>query len=227
MAAVAQDLTIELVAEKTLHAPELLVVTGDTEIGEHQRGERQQPVVARRRVMPGRGEMLDLQPEAVGRYLVGSWRRAFEDEAGVGDPGHNAARDDGVLIGTRKCRSAAGEPIGDELAGHAMGCIAVCRAQITQPAKAVEFARPRRRRRHQRKRRVPVEVDNGAAETELPGSQLLEQARIGGAQILRDDKQLVGDGGTGKPSEHRGPHRPAHRAPSSARGGEAQQVQTL
>lgn len=86
VAAVAQDLALELVAEEALHAPQLPIVAGNAKVGEHERGQGKEAIIARGRIPPGCRKELDLLAEAVRRRLVGAGGYAFEDKASMTDP---------------------------------------------------------------------------------------------------------------------------------------------
>ncbi len=106
-------------------------------------------------------------------------------------PGDDAARNDCRLDGGPRKTPIARDPVRDQLARGELCLVDRSKAEMAQPAEAVQLARPRCRRRWQGKGGMPSETGDSAGQTEVAGSQLVEKARIRRAQILRHDHQLV------------------------------------
>ena len=98
-------------------------MAGDAEIAVAQCDQRDQPRMAVRRVAPGGGQRDDLIGQAVGDAVVGLLLDALEQQLGIEDPRHDAARDDCGLGGDRMARVAVVDPVPHQAERRRLGAL--------------------------------------------------------------------------------------------------------
>ena len=168
-------------------------MAGDRQVGERQRDEREQARIAVGRVAPGGRQQRQLAAEARRDGLVGRDIGAVEQQDRVRDPRDQPARGDRRLGADARSRRRSEWP-------------------IRPPDGAPSRAPPRRlaapRLRSQPKPcssrsqagigrldvegRAAAQKGDRAGKPELAVLDLAPEARVGGAQVLRHDQQLVG-----------------------------------
>jgi len=79
----------------------------------------------------------------------------------------------------------------------------VHRIEVTQPRESVQRPRPSFAGRNEIEGRHVVGERDGSREAELSALDLVPEARVGGAQVLRHDEKLLGGGGAELPAEGR------------------------
>ena len=84
--------------------------------------------------------------------------------------------------------------------------------EMAQPAEAVQLARPGGARRLDGERRAAAQMAMLPASPNWPSSISSPEARVGRAQILRHDEQLIDRGVAGTPSGRSGPASALHRS---------------
>ena len=89
---------------------------------------------------------------------------------------------------------------------------------MAQPAKAVQRALPGVARRPHGEGRLPIEDRQRAGKTELIDLDFVPKTGVARAQVLRDDEQLIGDGGTVTPAQKPRIKRAGDNAAPSALG---------
>jgi hypothetical protein len=224
--AIGQDLQLELLGQDTLHAGEVALVSGDAEIGERQCRQRQQARIARRRVAPRRGQAPQLQIEAIGDgvedFLIGG----VEQHRGVAYP-----RDEppprNRRLGCRPARAeVAGSPFHHELAGEVTRIVPLHGVEVAQPAETVQRARPGRRRRAYIEGGLRMQRGDRTGEPDLAVAQLLPEARVGGAQVLRHDQELVAAAAE-RPAQNRNVENTRDQTPPGPVRGQPEDAQPL
>src|SRR4029079_9488927 len=98
----------------------------------------------------------------------------MEQQRRVRQPGQYTAADDLGLPAHARQSMAALDPIGGKLAGGPP----ICAVQMTQPAEALQLARPSGARGSYRERRPAAEVHDGAREPETAGTDLVGEAGV-------------------------------------------------
>jgi hypothetical protein len=69
---------------------------------------------------------------------------------------------------------------------------------MSEPAEAIQLARPAGRRRRDLERRLGVDLGQPSGQSEMTVVKLGGEARVGGSEFLRRQQKLLGTGARGR-----------------------------
>ncbi len=222
VAAVGQDLALELVAEPLGGAADVTLLARHAErrVGQRDRGLKARHAVARlrRRV----AQVADLAGEAAQEAAIEPHRPNSSSTSGAWlsqEMMRRATTSGRQATGSRELQR---DPLVDQRARIGAGDARFGGAQVPQPAEAEQRGRPFLGRRRHLERRAGVADHHLAGEHEPPGVDLGRARGVGGAQILRRNEQAVGLAERERPLHQRmgehAPHEPTKQAARQEHG---------
>ena len=119
VAAVGEDLALQLRHQQLLRLRQLAIVAGDAQVGVDEADQGEQTRIAVGRIAPGGGEIGDLLGQAAHDGGVGAWARRHRAAGPACDSQERTRRP--TTSGSHACSSrplAAPDPFADELRGH-------------------------------------------------------------------------------------------------------------
>jgi hypothetical protein len=147
VAAVSQDLALQLPNEVLLGDAEPALVARDAQARLHQSDQRHEPRAPVRRVAPGSGEIAGLVLQAQHDRRIASPVRPIEQESRVRQPGDHPPAYDIRRPGVRTVAARAGKPLPHQALRQRLVLRRAGRRKVAQPAEAVEFPCPAGARR--------------------------------------------------------------------------------
>ena len=137
--------------------------------------------------------MNQLIAQAVGDAVVGGLINVLEQQRCVGDPRNQAASGDQRFPSHARATAVSTNPVENQSDRVIARRVLVCSPQVTQPAKPMQLALPGWAGRLQIEGRSITDEGCRPAKPEMAILDLTGKAWIGGAKLLRDDQQLIGN----------------------------------
>ena len=191
MAAVDQDLPLQLLGERLVVGGGRALLLGSAQARQVQRRQRRQPRHPIRRVLVVAAEIADLLGQARHHRVVERPVRAIQHDRGVGEPGDDAPGHDLRPPGEGGDAAVEGDPVAHQGAGVLARDLVAGGSQMPEPAEAVQRAFPLARRRPDAEGRFGAGERDGAGQPEMPVIDLAREARVRGPEVLRHDQELM------------------------------------
>ena len=203
VAAVRQDLPLQLLHQPPAHRLEHAGLAGDAQRRIGQRGHGLQPRQPVARARKRAAQITDLAREVANEAPIECGLGFLQHQRRLRQPRDDAPRHDLRPPRQRIPGPLQRDPLRHQRAGVRPGDAGIGGAQMPQPAEAEQHVRPFVGRRVHFERRAAVADHDLAREGETPGVDLARPGRIGGAQVLRRDQQAVGAGRKEVPAKQR------------------------